>query len=170
MANKLHLFIRSSVINLRFVCATYRSLYLLSSESYVTLCDVLFLLTQNTCASSLVFQKSYLLQCYKTLIFANGLVCTLVLGGGIHKGLNVTHLIHLVWSSHKNRFHLFITLRGLVVQINAIPRFNAHKTKMAALCLTSFSLYRLARILDVGYINLVATLGSIGVKVVVLIQ
>ena len=168
IANKLDLFIRSSVINLRFVCATYRSLYLLSSESYVTLCDVLFLLTQNTCPSSLVFLGSYLLQCYKTLIFANGLVCTLVVSVAIHKGLNVTHLIHLVWSSDK-RFHLLIN-SGLVVQINAIPTFDAHKTKMAALCLTSFSLYSLARILDLGYINLVATLGSIGVVVVVLIQ
>lgn len=167
IANKLDLFIRSSSINLRFVCATYRSLYLLSSQSYVTLCDVLFLVTQNTCPSILHAASSYLLQCYKTLIFANALVCTLVVSVAIHKGLNVTHLIHLVCSSHK-RFHLKIN-SGLVVQINAIL-FHGQKTKMAALCVTSFSLYRLARILDYGYINLVARLGSIGVKVVVLIQ
>jgi hypothetical protein len=170
MGSKLDLFISSSVINLGFVCAAYGSLYLLSSESYVTLCGVLFLLAQSACASSLVLQKSYLLQCYKTLIFANASVCALVLSVAIHKGLNVTYLIYLVWSGHKNRFHLSTTLRGLVVQINAIPRSNARKTKMTALCLASFSLYRLARILDVGCTSLVAALGSIGIKVVVLVQ
>ena len=155
----------SSVINLRFVCATYRSLYLFSSQSYMTLSDQLFLQSQETSPSSLVLLKSYLLQSYKTLIFANAVLTTLVLSVGIHKGLNVTHLIHLV--STNKRFHEMIN-SGLVVQINAI-QFHA-QTKMAALCLTSFSLYRLARILDLGYINLLATLGSIGVKVVVLIQ
>ena len=159
------IFIGWAVINLRFVCASYRSLYLLSSQSYLSLADLLFVLSHNSCPSSLVFQKSYLLQSYKTLIFANALVCTLVVSLAIHKGLNLTHLIHLVCSN--KRFHLLIN-SGLVVQINAIL-FIA-QTKMAALCVSCFSLYSLARILDLGYINLVATLGSIGVKVVVLIQ
>ena len=155
-----------TIINLIFVCASYSSLYLLSSQSYVTLCDLLFLVSQNTCPSSLVFLKSYGFQCYKTLIFANALLCTLLVSVGIHKGFNVTYIIHLVCTN--KRFHLFMN-SGLVVQINAIPILDA-QTKMAALCLSSFSLYRLARILDLGYIHLLATLGSIGVKVVVLIQ
>ena len=157
------LFLGCSVLKLTAVCATYGSLYLLSSQSYVSLSDLLFVVSHNTCACSLVFQKSYLLQCYKTLIFANGLLCSMVVSVGLHKGLNVTHLINKVCTL--KRFHLLIK-RGLVVQINAIL-FQA-QTKMAALCLSSFSLFRLARILDLGYINLVATLGSIGVFVLVL--
>jgi hypothetical protein len=155
-----------AAVNLIFVCASYGSLYLLSSQSYVTLCGLLFLVSQSACPSSLALLKSYGFQCYKTLIFANASLCALLVSVAIHKGFNVTYIIHLVCTN--KRFHLS-TNSGLVVQINAMPASDA-QTKMAALCLSSFSLYRLARILDLGYIHLLATLGSIGVKVLVLIQ
>jgi len=173
-ANKPSSFLPSSaassvaptIVNLVFVCASYGSLYLLSSQSYVTLCGLLFLVSQSACPSSLALLKSYGFQCYKTLIFANASLCALLVSVAIHKGFNVTYIIHLVCTN--KRFHLS-TNSGLVVQINAMPASDA-QTKMAALCLSSFSLYRLARILDLGYIHLLAALGSIGIKVVVLVQ
>ena len=51
---------------LTFLCASYRSLYLLSSLCLVRLCDVLFLVTANIIPTCYSISKSYLLQCYKT--------------------------------------------------------------------------------------------------------
>lgn len=172
LINKFDLQVRWSVINLTFVCATYGSLYLLSSQSYVTLCGVLFQLATSTCPSSQVNTKSYVLQCYKTLIFADASLCVLVLSVAIDLGLNVRHLIsHLV--CHNKRFHPCIS--GLVVQVSAIPS-DAKRGKRAKPILgfcntfnsrTSFSFYYKSRILDYGCTQILAQLGSIGLKVVI---
>ena len=171
---KLHILGRVT----RFVCATYSTLYLKSSQSYVTLCDLLFILVFLQLAVGLVkterikkmehrwfynsqatpFGKvNYLLQSYKIFIFANALLCTLLCTVSIHQGLNVTYLIHLI------QVRNILSESGFLVQINAI---HAKKTKISASCLTSLSLYRLARILDLAYITFKSSSGSIGLKVV----
>ena len=77
---------------LTFLCASYRSLYLLSSLSLVRLCDVLFLVTANIIPTCYSISKSYLLQCYKTHIFQNAYIFSSKLATRISQGLNVTHL------------------------------------------------------------------------------
>jgi hypothetical protein len=69
--HKLDLFIHCYMINLRFVSPTYRSLALISCLAVLTLCYLLFLLTFKACPSCVIHDRSYLLQSYKTLIFAN---------------------------------------------------------------------------------------------------
>lgn len=160
--NKLDLVIGTSTYNLAFVCATYRSLYLLSCVAFVTLCDVLFFTSALWKASSLVRRgKSYVLQLKKTLIFANAVNCTELILLVLHQGLNVRWLIHLVNDIYRNGSRL----EGLVVKINAI--LNSSFAIHYLLCLRSFTLYRLPRICHYRYMNLVSTLGSIGVACVV---
>ena len=81
---------------LTFLCASYRSLYLLSSLCLVRLCDVLFLVTANIIPTCYSISKSYLLQCYKTHIFQNAYIFSSKLATRISQGLNVTHLSVLV--------------------------------------------------------------------------
>lgn len=167
IANKLDLFITSSYMNLTFSCATYRSLYLLSSESDLTLLYVLFQLSDKTSPSSQLLPKSYLFECLHPPIFANAFLISKVVSVVYQEGLNVTAVIDL-FSTNKR---LDQPMNSLLLQIN--PTLNitlSPPSKHHALCLTSFTLYRLAIILDLANINLLATLGSIGVKVVVLYQ
>lgn len=163
--NKLDLIGRWSYYNLTFVCATYRSLYLLSCVALVTLCDVLFFTSALWNASSLV-DKSYLLQLNKTLIFANAGNCTLLILLVLHQGLNVRWLIHLVHHKYALVGVCWCYITGLVVKINAIL-FSSICNVHYLLCLRSFTFYRLPRIFHSRYIHLVATLGSIGVGCVV---
>ena len=81
---------------LTFLCASYRSLYLLSSLSLVRLCDVLFLVTANIITLCRMANKSLRLQCYKTHIFQNAGFFSSKLATRISQGLNVTHLSVLV--------------------------------------------------------------------------
>ena len=78
----------------RFLCASYRSLLMLSSLEVVRLCDVLFLFTAKIIPTSKY--ESYLLQCFRTHHFQNPYMFSSKLGRRIMEGLNVTHLIHLV--------------------------------------------------------------------------
>ena len=81
----------------------------------------------------------------------------------VQQGLNVTGVIDLFTTN--KRFDQ--PMKSLLLWINLELLYQ---TKHHALCLTSLGCYRLAIILDLANINLVATLGSIGVKVVVLYQ
>ena len=86
-------------VNTIFVCATYSSIYLLSSQYYVTLCEVLFLQVFFSCSNSLLSMHRYcdfVLQSYKINVFTNALLCTLLLSVSIHQGLNVTYLMNLI--------------------------------------------------------------------------
>ena len=150
-------------MNLTFSCATYRSLYLLSSESDLTLLYVLFQLSDKTSPSSHLLPKSYLFECLHPPIFANAHLISKVVSVVVQEGLNVTAVIDL-FSTNK-RFDQ--PMNSLLLQINPA---KVNQTKHHALCLTSLGCYRLAIILDLANINLLATLGSIGVKVVVLYQ
>ena len=150
-------------MNLTFSCATYRSLYLLSSESDLTLLYVLFQLSDKTSPSSHLLPKSYLFECLHPRIFANAHLISKVVSVVVQQGLNVTAVIDL-FSTNK-RFDQ--PMNSLLLQINPALLYQ---TKHHALCLTSLGCYRLAIILDLANINLLATLGSIGVKVVVLYQ
>ena len=150
-------------MNLTFSCATYRSLYLLSSQSDLTLLYVLFQLSDKTSPSSQLLPKSYLFECLHPPIFANAFLISKVVSVVVQEGLNVTAVIDL-FSTNK-RFDQ--PMNSLLLQINPALLYQ---TKHHALCLTSLGCYRLAIILDLANINLVATLGSIGVKVVVIYQ
>jgi hypothetical protein len=131
-------------MNLTFSCATYRSLYLLSSESDLTLLYVLFQLSDKTSPSSQLLPKSYLFECLHPPIFANAFLISKVVSVVYQEGLNVTAVIDL-FSTNK-RFDQ--PMNSLLLQI-----------KNSFVC-----------VLDLANINLLATLGSIGVKVVVLYQ
>ena len=155
-------------MNLTFSCATYRSLYLLSSESDLTLLYVLFQLSHKTSPSSQLLPKSYLFECLHPPIFANAFLISKVVSVVYQEGLNVTAVVTAVIGSlFSTNKRLDQPMNSLLLQIN--PTLN-YQTKHHALCLTSFTLYRLAIILDLANINLLATLGSIGVKVVVINQ
>ena len=157
------------VFNLRyaltFLCASYRSLYLLSSLKAVRLCDVLFLVTAKIIPTCVQLEKSYLLQCYKTHIFRNAYIFSSLLATRIMQGLNVTHLLSvLVCKIEKTQDICVINIVGLGLIFNG--RIKGHmKTrfvpKIKALCVSSFS----NRILDIGYISSVTSLGLLGVKV-----
>lgn len=154
-------------MNLTFSCPTYRSLYLLSSESDLTLLYVLFHLSHKTCPSSQLLRRSYLFECLHPGIFGNAFLISKVVSVVVQQGLNVTGVIDL-FSTNK-RFDQ--PMKSLLLWINLeLMSALLYKTKHHALCLTSLGCYRLAIILDLANINLVATLGSIGVKVVVLYQ
>ena len=150
-------------MNLTFSCATYRSLYLLSSESDLTLLYVLFQLSDKTSPSSQLLPKSYLFECLHPPIFANAFLISKVVSVVVQEGLNVTGVIDL-FSTNK-RFDQ--PMNSLLLQINPALLYQ---TKHHALCLTSLGCYRLAIILDLANINLLPTLGSIGVKVCVVMQ
>ena len=150
-------------MNLTFSCATYRSLYLLSSQSDLTLLYVLFQLSDKTSPSSQLLPKSYLFECLHPPIFANAFLISKVVSVVVQEGLNVTAVIDL-FSTNK-RFDK--PMNSLLLQINPALLYQ---TKHHALCLTSLGCYRLAIILDLANINLLPTLGSIGVKVCVVMQ
>ena len=162
IANIIHLKISLLYLNLTFSCATYRSLYLLSSESSLTFCGSLFQLHYTTSPSSHLLPSPYLFECLHPPIFANAFLISKVVSVVYPSGLNVTAVIDL-FSTNK-RFDQ--PMNSLLLQINPNSFFSV---KHHALCLTSFSTNRLAIILDLASINLLATLGSIGVLVVVLI-
>ena len=160
------------VFNLRyaltFLCASYRSLYLLSSLKAVRLCDVLFLVTAKIIPTCVQLEKSYLLQCYKTHIFRNAYIFSSLLATRIMQGLNVTHLLSvLVCKIEKTQDICVINSAGNVgLGLIFNGRIKGHmKTrfvpKIKALCVSSFS----NRILDIGYISSVTSLGLVGVKV-----
>ena len=153
---------------LTFLCGSYRSLYLLSSLSLLRLCDVLFLVTAFIIASPVQLEKSYLMGCYKTHIFQNAYIFSSKLVCGIIWGLNLTQH-QCVLSEYHLRFLIsfdFILSAYSGIGLILAGRIKGHmKTrlvpKMNALCVTSFS----NRILDVGYISSLASLGLVGVKV-----
>ena len=152
-------------VNLTFLCATYRSLYLSSSLSFVRLCDLLFVLRAKIIPTCVQLEKSYLLQSYNTHIFCNAYIFSSKFQERIMEGLNVTHLIHLVSSK----------IRLLLISFSSAPdalglilggRIKGHirnrwVAKMNALCVSSFT----NRILDIGYKTSVSSLGLVGVKV-----
>ena len=151
---------------LTFLCASYRSLYLLSSLSLVRLCDVLFLVTANIIPTCYSISKSYLLQCYKTHIFQNAYIFSSKLATRISQGLNVTHLSVLVLCKLNSGSLVrdMYLLEGIGLIFNG--RIKGHITTrfvlaMNALCVSSFS----NRILDIGYISSHSSLGLVGVKV-----
>ena len=154
-------------VNLRFVSATYRSLYETSSLSFVRLCDLLFVLRAKIIPTCVQLEKSYLLQSYNTHIFCNAYIFSSKLNWRIIQGLNVTHLIHLV----SRKMKTVLTSCGIESRPDALGvilggRIKGHIRnrwvgKMNALCVSSFT----NRILDIGYKTSVSSLGLCGVKV-----
>jgi hypothetical protein len=157
------------VFNLRyaltFLCASYGSLYLLSSLKAVRLCDVLFLVTAKIIPTCVQLEKSYLLQCYKTHIFRNAYILSSLLATGIVQGLNVTYLLSvLVCKIGKTQDARVINIVGLGLIFTGRIKGHAGTRSISgikALCVGSFS----SRILDVGYVSSVTSLGLLGVKV-----
>ena len=154
-------------VNLTFLCATYRSLYLSSSLSLVRLCDLLFVLIAKIIPTCVQLEKSYLLQSYNTHIFCNAYIFSSKFQERIMEGLNVTHLIHLV-SSKMRLLLISFDIESAPDAVGLIlgGRIKGHirnrwVAKMNALCVSSFT----NRILDIGYKTSVSSLGLVGVKV-----
>ena len=154
-------------VNLTFLCATYRSLYLSSSLSLVRLSDLLFVLRAKIIPTCVQLEKSYLLQSYNTHIFCNAYIFSSKFQERIMEGLNVTHLIHLV-SSKMRLLLISFDIESAPVAVGLIlgGRIKGHirnrwVAKMNALCVSSFT----NRILDIGYKTSVSSLGLVGVKV-----
>jgi hypothetical protein len=150
---------------LTFLCASYGSLYLLSSLSLVRLCGVLFLVATSIIPACVQLQKSYLLQCYKTHISQNAYIFSSLLAAGIMQGLNVTYLSALVLRTlGQIMFISSFMLIGLGLIFSGRIKGHAGTRSVSgikALCVGSFS----SRILDVGYVSSVSSLGLVGVKV-----
>ena len=147
-----------------FLCARIRSLYLYSCWFLIRLIGVLFLLTAKIIPTCVPLEKSYFLQCSKTDVFRNAYIFSSKLAYTISIGLNVTHLIHLIW--RKIQYHDIECAPSAIAIVLSGPIKGHRKTrsvhaKMNALCVASFS----NRILDVGYISSRCCLGILGVKV-----
>jgi hypothetical protein len=164
------------MVNLRFICASYRSLYLKSSLSLLRLSDVLLLVTVTIIPTCVQLELSYLLQSYKTHIFQNASIFSSKLGLHIVQGLNLTHESHLVLC--KIRF-LISPFNGFMLVQSCLPNAvgiilagrikgwmkTRFVPKMNALCVSWLA----NRILDIGYISSVASSGLVGVKVATII-
>ena len=154
------------MVNLRFVCASYRSLYLLSSLKMLSLCHLLFLVTPKIIPTCVVNEKSFRMQSYKTHIFQNAYIFSSKLVLRIMEGLNLTHLIHSVCTKMSLMKTINIQSAPNGIGLILAARIKGHmKTrfvpKLNALCVSSFS----NRILDCGYIRCRSSLGLVGVKV-----
>ena len=152
---------------LTFLCARTRSLYLYSSWFLVHNFGVLFLLTASQMLASIQLEKSYFLQSYKTDIFQNAYIFSSKLAGTILRGLNVTHLIHLMLSKIINSDSLKCGPIGVSTSLILAGRIKGHmKTRFVpklTIFPTCFSVCN--RILDLGYISSGCCLGCFGVKV-----
>ena len=103
-------------------------------------------------------EKSYLLQCYKTHIWANAYIFASKLATRIVQGLNVTHLSVLVLCKI---FNLYIAPLGIGLIFNGRIKVSQ---RFVTLCVSSLS----NRILDLGYISSVSSFGLVGVKVAII--
>ena len=155
----------SNSVNVRFLCANYGSLYLLSSLSLVRLCGLLFLSASKIMPLCEGVEKSFLLQCYKVRYFQNAYILASELAGGLMQGLNVTYLIYLV--TNKMRYLASQDKRcpsGMAIILKGRVKSGAGARAIAsisALSIASFS----SRILDIGYVSSCTTLGLVGIKV-----
>ena len=153
--------------DLRFLCASYRSLYLSGSLSLLRLLNLLFLLKPKILPYCLALEKSYLLQSYPTHIFQNAYIFSSSFQEGVGLALNLTHLIDLVC----RKMRLLGMSMGIQDAPNAVAlilggRIKGHirnrsLREMIALCVTSFPY----RILDIGYKTSAPSLGLLGLKV-----
>jgi len=111
----------------------------------------------NMIQTCVQLEKSYLLQCYKTHIWANAYIFASELATWVVQGLNVTYLSALVLSKISN---LYIAPLGIGLiftgRVKASQRF-------VTLCVGSLS----SRILDFGYVSSVSSFGLVGVKVAI---
>ena len=146
------------------MCASYGSLYLLSSIKMLSLLTTIFLVTPKIIPTiPLLHHPSPTMQSYKTHIFQNAYIFSSKLVRCITQGLNLTHLTHIT-CTHLSTTTSTTLPSGIGLLLTA--RIKGHmKTrfvpKLNALCLSSFS----NRILDCGYIACKSSLGIIGVKV-----
>lgn len=149
-------------VHLTFILASYRSFYQFSSLALVRFSNVLFLVPANIIQTSVLLVKSYFLQCYKTHIWENAYIFASKLATSIHQGLNVTHLSVLVcrkilqYTSASCPFGIGLIYNGRIKGGHLSQRFV-----MNALCVSSFC----NRILDIGYITSLTSLGIVAVKV-----
>ncbi len=125
------------ILNLRFVNASYTSLYLLSSIKMLSLCHLVFLVTPKILPTCVVPGKSYLMESYKTHIFQNAYIFSSKIVRILRQGLNLTHLIHFV----SNNNHLQRKPNGIGLILAA--RMKGHmKTRFVAnlhaLCVSCF--------------------------------
>ena len=109
-------------------------------------------------------EKSYLLQCYKTHIWSNAYIFASNLATRIIQGLNVTHLSVLVCRKIKKQNFNFMCFSPIGICLIFNGRINGHFSQrfvMNALCVS----FTGNRILDLGYISSVSSIGLLGVKV-----
>ena len=164
---KLLCWLRPRLSHLRFLCASYRSLYLTSSRPFLSLCDLLFLLKPKILPYCVGLEKSYLLQSYLAHIFQNPYIFSSKFQERVLQGLNVTHLIDLVCRNMR----LLLISMAIQDAPNAVALIlggrikghirNRNLREMIALCVGSLT----HRILDIGYKTSHSSLGLVGLKV-----
>ncbi len=104
------------------------------------------------------------LQCYCTHHFQNPYIFSSKLARRILSGFNLTHLIFIVLHNQQQSFDIECAPNGIGLIVAG--RIKGHMktrfvTNMNALSLRSFT----NRIIDLGIISSVSTLGLVGVKV-----
>lgn len=146
-----------NLTRIALICTSYKSLYLLSSLSLVSLCGLLFIVARSVVGARLT-EKSYLLQSYTIDIFQNAYIFSSELAYGIMQGLNFTYMKTLVCCQMRS----FIKIGGIALTLTGrIKGINKTRIKVNALCVGEFT----NRILDYGCVSTVSSLGSIGIKV-----
>lgn len=159
--------LRPRVCHLRFLCPRYRSLYLTSTLSFLSLCDLLFLLKGKYLPYCVGLEVSYLLQSYLAHRYQNPYIFSSKFQEGVGEGLNLTHLIDLVC----RKMRLLLISMAYEDAPNAVALIlggrikgdirNRYVREIIALCVTSLSY----RILDIGYKTSHSSLGLLGLKV-----
>lgn len=153
---------------LRFLCASYRSLYLTSTLSFLRLCDLLFLLKPKILPYCVHLAISYLLQSYLLHIFQNAYIFSSKFPIRVLEGLNVTHLIDLVC---RNMRLLLISMaiqdapNAVALKIGGRIKGHIRNRKVREMIALMLGSHKTNRILDIGYKTSHSSLGLVGLKV-----
>jgi len=156
--------LNSNLISSSFLCASYGSLYLLSSQCCLKLCSLLFLLSKVSLSIPLGLVQSGIVRFLKSPIFVDASLVAHILSLSISFGLNLTHCISKLRShnSSSNRFDMNSSTTSCI-------QISSSTSALSWLTKHSNSLLFSQAILDYGCLNSTAALGSIGIKVLVLI-
>jgi hypothetical protein len=138
--------------------ATSGSLYLYSSFQLLRLTGALFTSFTTIIPTCVQLDLSHLLRFYKTHIFLNAYIFSEELAFTIHQGFNVSYLLHLLTTKIK---YYHAPNSAIAIEIAGRIKGYTETKKMDALCLSSFS----PRILDLGCVSSVSSLGLLGIKV-----
>jgi hypothetical protein len=135
----------------------------------LTLTTTLFHFALTTSTTSIALSPTYLFECLHSPLFANASLLAKLVSVAISSGLNTTALTLVI-----SLLNLFSTNSSLIYPTTAVlirlsPALQS--TAIAqhhTICLSSIALYNLSAILDMAFTSLTLSLGSLGIKVVIL--